>query len=65
MECFHAIYREPTHLLKIAQHYDVKHMLLLSQYKLKATIIPKHNEEQRQSIYEFQVFESTLSGQIA
>jgi len=22
----HTIYREPTHLLKIAQHYDVKHV---------------------------------------
>jgi hypothetical protein len=40
------IYREPTHLLKIAQSYNVKHMLLLSQYKLKTTIIPKRTAEQ-------------------
>jgi len=40
------IYTEPTHLLKIAQHYDVKNMLLLSQYKLKTTIIPKRTAEQ-------------------
>lgn len=42
----HTIYREPTYLLNIAQHYDVKNMLLLSQHKLKTTIIPKRTAEQ-------------------